>query len=533
MSSIDQKENPRHVQLLSFVFFTVLLVYLLDEAFFCIISSPLFHDQLWYLYAASRWLAGVPLYSSRLVETNPPLAIWASALPAMLSSHLPLSPMLAERIVIAGAMIGSAIWCARILRAHGVLSHLAHMFLAVAAVLALETTPMSIFGQREHLLVILVLPYLLEGSLFAMRTRRSSLPTSEQIALGIVGGVGICFKPHYVLLLLSFELTLVLSKRSWRSLFRPALVAATSTLLLYVGLIFWGAPIYLRETLPILRDTYWAFGGAPLRRLIVRLSRRYLAYWVVTALAWFLLRRRMRHSLVPLALLVCSLSGELIFLVQRTGWDYHTYPRAHLLYAAMLWIVAEGAASLIWTPDVRDPGLSRKVAFCVCVTAVSLLITGVRALRRPAFDEDFRLPEIFRSAPPGTTVVLLSPTLTGMQTVVSHQLLWGSRYAHLFMLPAIIKNETPSGQTARKKLSPERLQQLTDLQRTTIAEDLRRDHPAIVVVPRCDELGVCQAIDPVHFDLLGWFLESQAFASEWTHYQQVQGNVYYDAFVRR
>src|ERR1700710_1564191 len=53
------------------------------------------HDQLWCLYVAQHVLDGTRLYGSELLESNPPLILWPSMIPAALShaSHLPAAAL--------------------------------------------------------------------------------------------------------------------------------------------------------------------------------------------------------------------------------------------------------------------------------------------------------------------------------------------------------------------------------------------------------------------------------------------------------
>src|ERR1700744_385756 len=43
------------------------------------------HDQLWCLYAAQHVMDGTRLYGPELLESNPPLILWLSMVPAALS----------------------------------------------------------------------------------------------------------------------------------------------------------------------------------------------------------------------------------------------------------------------------------------------------------------------------------------------------------------------------------------------------------------------------------------------------------------
>ena len=58
----------------------LLLLVTLGVVMFTVLRLPLKDDVAWLLYVARRWLAGRELYTD-LVEVNPPLIVWISAVP--------------------------------------------------------------------------------------------------------------------------------------------------------------------------------------------------------------------------------------------------------------------------------------------------------------------------------------------------------------------------------------------------------------------------------------------------------------------
>ena len=58
----------------------LLLLCVLSVVLFLSLRSPLKDDIAWLLYVARRWMAGRELYID-VVEVNPPLIIWISAVP--------------------------------------------------------------------------------------------------------------------------------------------------------------------------------------------------------------------------------------------------------------------------------------------------------------------------------------------------------------------------------------------------------------------------------------------------------------------
>jgi hypothetical protein len=104
--------------------------------------------------------------------------------------------------------------------------------------------------------------------------------------------------------------------------------------------------------------------------------------------------------------------------------------------------------------------------------------------------------------------------------VLDRQYVWGSRFEDLWLLPAIIQNETSRRDRSRpfKALSTERTEELAAIQRNNTAEDLRLWKPKYVWVQRCAGDPPCEVYNhPVEF--ISWFSKNSAFAAEWTKYR--------------
>ncbi len=65
-----------------------------------------------------------------------------------------------------------------------------------------STLPGQDFGEREHLLLALVVPYLL---LAAARASGREIPAAAAVLIGLLAGAAFALKPHFVLLWLAIE----------------------------------------------------------------------------------------------------------------------------------------------------------------------------------------------------------------------------------------------------------------------------------------------------------------------------------------
>jgi hypothetical protein len=280
--------------------------------------SPPRQDQSWLLYAAARLLDGTELYGPRLVETNPPLIIWLSTPPAWIATHFHIQPLLVLHSFVTLLLALNSVWCIRVMRTAGVLRGRTATFTALTLLLVAQTWMDSVeYAQREHILVLLLLPYLL-ASCFQLATR---LSLTERIALGFVAGLGISIKPQQALILLGTELFLALWYRQLRRLWRPELLAFILTGFVYIVAVRYLTPLYLTQIVPILRDTYWAYGKYPSLRVMFG-RPAFDLFFTASLLVWIVFRRSLRYPVAPIALLVASFSASVSFSLQHAGWAY-------------------------------------------------------------------------------------------------------------------------------------------------------------------------------------------------------------------
>jgi hypothetical protein len=477
-------------------------------------------DQSSYLFEAGRVLSGIEPYGPHLTEVSPPLIIWFSMLPVLLAQLSHGTPILFLRLLMTLMIVGSVAWCLRILL-RGTLINRFSIGLLISAIVAIEFCigPHN-FGQREHILLVLLLPYILAVGTGAVYR----FSVIERGALGAAAGVAIWLKPQYTLALVGLELFIALRTRGVRRLLAPeflALVLASSLLLIVVLL---AAPLYVKVTLPLLVDTYWALGTMDTLPLALHRSGSLLLI-LAMLIACFVFRRSLRDWATPANLLVCSLALFAAFAIQHNDWWYHAYPYMALLLLAAAYLLT----NLLYPAIIKvssDRGLLRRalvaasavmvVLLCVVAANLHVVLTAGTHLESDPLDQFLAQYEA------STTVYVFSTNEAALSFSYNNGLNWGSRFAHLWMLPGIIQNETgPIGPPAPfKRLSLERVTSLADLLRGESAEDLRYWRPSVVIVEGCHLNHFCQGMGGKDFNMLAWFLQGPEFAAAWSHYQK-------------
>jgi len=195
--------------------------------------------------------------------------------------------------------------------------------LLITAVLALGLSmPQSDFGQREHLLTALLLPYLCTAT---AEVSEPPVPCWLRSSAGLLLGLGLALKPHYLLVPLAL-FVVRLRRRTRRLIIEDA--CAGLFVAAYLGLVVVGAREYLDNVLPLAGTVYYqAYGRSLLNTLVEGRSAEVtlLAAWLVTAAASW---RGTRSVEERFAVSLCAASSACLvaFLVQRTGWHYQSAP---------------------------------------------------------------------------------------------------------------------------------------------------------------------------------------------------------------
>lgn len=522
------KRRLASVPVLTFLVVASSILYALWSAAVLYIA-PSGHDQSWYLIVARRVLDGAQLYGPYVSDTNPPLVVWFSELPALMSRVLPLSGTLCLRLLAFVLLLGSTVWSLRMLPEVSVLQRgFAKACVAFAILyVGLRIFPGD-FGQREHLFVILALPYLFALGMGAAE----ELSLIERCALGVAAGVAVCFKPHQALALGAAELVFALDRRTLRRLVSPEVLSMIATGAAYLLAVRVVTPQYTKQIVPLLVETYWAYGNASAFSLLLAMKWRMLAALVLLGMSLFAMRSR-PLSLAAAIFAAASVGACFAYTLQRTDWPYHRSPAsAFLILSAALFVLNLLPESI---PELERYDMHSMVA-AVCMAAVLFAGLGFfsQQLHRPPLRRS-GVYNFLRQQRQPDTVLVFSTTVGWLADVVDLGWRWGGRFPCLASLPAIILNEQGEVEKGRpfKRLSPETLAAVSQRQRSEIAEDLNHFQPSVVMIEHCDHDHECQALEGRNVNTLAWFLKDPEFTEAWSHYEQEQnGPPAFDVYRR-
>jgi len=489
------------------------------------------HDQLWFLMMAHRWLAGAQLYGPEIFDSNPPGIVWLSVIPVSLAHTLHLPETFTAKLVVTIVETATSFLSLFFLRrARPATKRYEIPALLFAAIVLFYVVPARDFGQRDQMLAFLILPYILAAAI----PYRTAPLTLARTTAAILAAVAVCLKPHHALIPIAVELTLLFTATHsplttrLRNLFRPEPIVLTLLGLTFLVAIHHLTPLYFTAALPIIRDTYWAIGHLS----IPALSVEAIELLILAAISLILyLRTKPRDPLITL-LLVAATAATLAYFIQGTGWYYQQLPAICLFATALTLQLLD----LYATKPLTLPSWLPKTTAALTVLALALTtyFTGSPFTQDRAFAITSPDPAFFTSLSPNTPVAILTTSVdAAMMPIARYHLTWAQRTNNLWLLPAILRSETPTAGAPPTRILPSTtITTLDTLQHRWMVEDLTRWHPELILIHRCQQASVhCQELEDRHDDLLAFFQRDPAFAALWQRYTYTGSRGEFDAYT--
>jgi hypothetical protein len=289
-------------------------------------------DVSWLLTAGERMLDGQRLYID-VIETNPPMAVLVYIPGIAIARALGLpAEVVTDGLVFAAIFVSLAL-AARILRHSSALEGVPSRLLAPLAFAVLAILPMETFGQREHIAIVELLPFL---AVLVVRMKREQPSFWMAVVAGCGAGAALSFKPHFAIAILCAVGCLAIYVRSWKIVFTLENLIAAVIALLYAASVVAFFPQFFTIVGPLVRDIYLPVGLS----FQALLEKPALPIWGGAVFAIIVLKRHDKIDAACLLLLATSLGFAAVFLLQRKGWPYHAYPMIALVLLALGYALA-------------------------------------------------------------------------------------------------------------------------------------------------------------------------------------------------
>jgi hypothetical protein len=475
----QSRAHPRRRSLLEHrSVFLLTLAFLLGISLAAEFTSYARPDTGFLLDAAGRVLDGARLYVD-VVEINPPLIVGLNILAVLAARLLDISDILAYRIgfttLLLGAFLLTGVTLRRLIPDELVLRR------AFLLVLGFVLFPLAgqDYGEREHLVLALVVPYLV---LAAARRVGRPVPPAHSVITGLLAGLAFALKPHFLVLWVLCELYVRTSRMVRRRAPLPETLTVAGVLATYGIAIAVVTPQY-PQLVRLLAGSYNRFLYDPFFHVLLAGPGAVLAIFAL--LAFVALRPHARQpelwQAIALGTAACLLAGA----AQQKGLRYHLYPSFGLAIV-LLGLIAWDS---VQPPPRRLRLIYRRLAvsvlaaatIVVCIENAAVAASGGQDGDRRQFEE---LVHVVRAHGGTEGVFVMSYHLRSAYPLINYSgARSASRFPHLWVLAAeyldALKASEPLVYRDEARMSPSERY----LNRAVL-EDLRRNDPRLLVVFR-------------------------------------------------
>ena len=482
---------------------------------FCVMgqfSELINHDTGWYLYSAEAFIKGGHLYKDVFWEVNPPITLYLTIPPVWLGMNFGGSIPHWFLSYVFTLIIGSLLLVNHTLHSLRNLSIAEKRIILLLAFFCLAILPGGAIGQREHLAMILIMPYVF---LSALRASGSTIPFPIQGVVGVLGGIGFVLKPYFLVGPVFLEIFLIFQRRTLTGIFRGETLGLTLSAGFCGLAVFIFTPEYVNTVVPFALKVY---NSAYRNSLLYVVSRLESILFFLILVLHFLTRKKERFPTLSSTLLVLALGFYCVYLFQMKGWSYHIYPvTALLLMSLTVMVLGISDSPFQLIPPHSTPIISKKL-YIVMIGVVSLMI--FLPFLRGGYTNSvvYKLIPIVEKHASGQWIYSLSANVwTGFPLVNYTTVEWSSRFPALWLLPGLIQarqGKTPSTLTNDSST----LDEIEHFSMEAILSDLTSKPPSLVIVdvrPKKTHFG------GVEFDYIEYLSANPKFKTLWSKYELI------------
>lgn len=278
-------------------------------------------DVSWLMHLAQLALNGGH-YMTDFFEINPPLSFLLYMPAIFIEKSFSISAIVSLRIYIFSLSFVSIFISNRLInkifyKDDCVIS--SFFFLSLPFVYLI--LPLNEFGQRENILVILTVPYLL---LMACYLGEKKVSPCLSGFVGFLAGVGFCIKPFFLVSFFLIELYCFYRKNfSIFCFLRLDFLFILMTGVVYILSIIFFYPSYLSDVVPIAKKFYYEIFSYDLSSVIFNLPTIFCFFSIVL---YFLFYKKNKYLDLRTLLLISLVGYFLSYFIQKIAWYYHLLP---------------------------------------------------------------------------------------------------------------------------------------------------------------------------------------------------------------
>ena len=301
------------------IYFTLPSILLILFAYLLQTKMLLSGDVGYLLNATNQLLAGGQ-YGREIFETNPPMILYLYS-PVIFLTNLTTINIIYLLPLYITLLTTISLFCSYLLLKK-IFAEQKIVFLMVYYMLIfiLFFLPAQQYGQREHLLMLGLVPYLFSA---IISLEQQKIHPFFALGIGLAAGLGIALKPFFLVTPIFIELYFIWTKRNLFGWIRIESIAIMLVLVLYLCSVYFLQHSYIKIMLPLIADFYFI---GTMQSWYLIFSHPMVLFCLFIFTSYFIFIKRDKYKSFSTVLMLAIAGMTVAFLIPRTPWYYHLLP---------------------------------------------------------------------------------------------------------------------------------------------------------------------------------------------------------------
>lgn len=503
--------------------FIIPAIIMILAAYYIQFLLPLEGDVGYLMEMSERVLKGGK-YGNEIFETNPPMILYLYIPPVLFAKLFFVSNVLAVRayilLIATLSIFGSIAILNKIIKPNDYLVTRVIFYILFFILIFL---PSHEFAQRDHLVLIFILPYLFSSVLALQNKVRLSLWVT--FLIGTIAGIGFALKPFFLVTPCLIELYFIICTRKFWGWVRVESIMILMVLIVYLISIFMFQPNYIKVIVPLLPIYFQGF-HASLLDTVINVSN----VFCLMGLAIFCVYvKKDDYRLLNIIIVLALIGMMLAYMIARSPWFYHVIPAWGLTCLLMGSYLGQNISACCKSNKLRkvDCFVIILIATFLYYIPINIYYTNItHAIHRKNRESNLALASFIRSLPGRHKLYCFSSEGTVcFPLVYNTDSLYGAGDPFFWWLIGLLKLENyPEGKTVPLKL----LKQHNFLIER-FAKDLTIYQPDIIIIRKKED--ALSAIPK--FNYIDYFSKNDRFNEAWKNYYFLKSIEDYNLYRRK
>lgn len=280
------------------------------------------HDNFRLLHVTQQLLAGGHYYYN-FFEVSPPMILYLYIPPVLISKVLHFDLYTIFRLYTFTLAIFILVFCNALLKSTTEFKKTSTRYALISALLFIFVIlfPVS-FGQREHITLMLIIPYLILASM------KNRINIYAIIMVGVLAGIGFIIKPQFLIPLLFVEFYLIIKNKKLLTCFRTETITLALVCIIYFVSLFIFTPDYLFKMLPFISAIYYHTYPFSFAHLFWFSP---CIFFILSYFCFFVLYNKIRQKTLASIIAIASFGFIIVYFLQFNPWQYHFLPAYGLI----------------------------------------------------------------------------------------------------------------------------------------------------------------------------------------------------------